>query len=69
MIVDYKTNRPVPATAPEQYVGQLALYRAVLRRLYPDRPVTAALLWTNLPGLMEIPAASLDFAETLILSG
>ena len=39
---------------------QLALYRAVLRRLYPDRPVRAALLWTEVPDLMEIPADALD---------
>ena len=41
---------------------QLALYRAVLMRLYPDRPVRAALVWTDIPGLMEIPAEALDAA-------
>ncbi|OWK18838.1 hypothetical protein AJ88_02545 [Mesorhizobium amorphae CCBAU 01583] len=37
-IVDYKTNRPAPATiagVPPAYVLQLALYRALLQPLYP----------------------------------
>jgi ATP-dependent helicase/nuclease subunit A len=47
LIVDYKTNHAPPKTAdeaPRGYVRQLALYRAVLARLYPQRPVRAALL-------------------------
>ncbi len=66
LIVDYKTNRPAPnlvADAPHDYVMQLALYRAVLRRLYPSRPVEAAILWTDRPALMEIPSVLLDLAE------
>ena len=65
LIADYKTNRPAPRRledVPDGYVAQLALYRAVLRTLYPDRPVRAALLWTDVPDLMEIPAAALDAA-------
>ncbi len=63
LIVDYKTNHAPPRRAedaPAGYVRQLALYRAVLARLYPDRPVRAALLWTELPDMMEISAAALD---------
>jgi ATP-dependent helicase/nuclease subunit A len=66
LIVDYKTNRPAPETpaeTPHEYVMQLALYRAVLRRVYPARTVAAAILWTDRPGLMEIPSAQLDEAE------
>ena len=40
LIVDFKTNLAPPATAaeaPAAYVRQLALYRAVLRQLYPTR--------------------------------
>ncbi len=44
------------------YVRQLALYRAVLRQLYPTRIVRAALLWTEAPELMEISASALDAA-------
>ena len=66
LIVDYKTNRPAPdalGDAPHVYVMQLALYRAVLRRLYPQKPVAAAILWTDLPSLMQIPSDMLDAAE------
>ncbi|MEJ0096763.1 MAG: PD-(D/E)XK nuclease family protein [Bauldia sp.] len=69
LIVDYKTNRPAPETpaeVPPAYVGQLALYRAVLRRLYPGRTVAAALLWTDRPALMEIPESDLILAETVL---
>ena len=68
MIADYKTNRPAPKSLDEAlkrhpgYVRQLALYRAVLMRLYPDRTVKAALLWTDTADLMEIPAAAMDAA-------
>jgi ATP-dependent helicase/nuclease subunit A len=63
LIVDYKTNHAPPATvaeAPASYVRQLALYRAVLARLYPLLPIRAALLWTETPEMMEIPASALD---------
>ena len=63
LIVDFKTNHAPPsqpAEAPRGYVRQLALYRAVLARLYPQRPVRAALLWTEIPELMEISAPALE---------
>jgi ATP-dependent helicase/nuclease subunit A len=63
LIVDYKTNHAPPRTvagAPRTYVRQLALYRAVLKKLYPQLPVRAALLWTETPELMEIYAPALD---------
>jgi ATP-dependent helicase/nuclease subunit A len=68
LIGDYKTNRPAPVNIAdalalhEGYVRQLSLYRAVLRKLYPDRAVRAALVWTDAPSLMEIPAVALDQA-------
>jgi ATP-dependent helicase/nuclease subunit A len=65
LIVDFKTNHAPPnnaAEAPAGYVRQLALYRAVLGKLYPDRPVRTALLWTETPELMEISARALDAA-------
>jgi ATP-dependent helicase/nuclease subunit A len=65
LIGDYKTDRPAPGhldDVPEAYVRQLGLYRAVLRQLYPGKTVRAALLWTDGPDLMEIPAAALDAA-------
>ncbi len=65
LIIDFKTNHAPPsrlAEVPEAYVRQLALYRAVLARLYPERPIRAALLWTETPELMEISAPALDAA-------
>ncbi|MBZ9856113.1 double-strand break repair helicase AddA [Mesorhizobium sp. CA13] len=64
-IVDYKTNRPAPASlgeVPPAYLLQLALYRALLRPLYPGREVTAALLFTEAPRLIELPARAMDDA-------
>lgn len=65
LIVDFKTNRAAPgsaAEAPAAYVRQLALYRAVLSRLYPQKPVRAVLLWTEALEYMEISAPALDAA-------
>jgi ATP-dependent helicase/nuclease subunit A len=68
LIADYKTNRDPPKTVEEalsthwHYVGQLALYRAVLGKIHAGRPVRAALLWTETPALMELPAVKLDEA-------
>jgi ATP-dependent helicase/nuclease subunit A len=63
LIVDYKSVRPPPDTpdsVPAPYLRQLATYRAALERVYPDRPVEAALLWTAGPRLMPIAAELLD---------
>jgi ATP-dependent helicase/nuclease subunit A len=65
MILDFKTDRPAPESAdkaPDAYVVQLALYRGVLRRIFPGRAVTCALLWTESPRLMALPDARLDAA-------
>uniref|UniRef100_UPI003B3A991D PD-(D/E)XK nuclease family protein n=1 Tax=Rhodopseudomonas sp. TaxID=1078 RepID=UPI003B3A991D len=63
LIVDFKTNHAPPrslADVPHAYLRQLALYRAVLARLYPQRIVRAALLWTEVPDIMELSASALD---------
>jgi ATP-dependent helicase/nuclease subunit A len=65
LIADYKTDRPAPRRpedSPEEYRTQLALYRAVLAKLYPERDIRALLVWTDIPDFMEIPAALLDAA-------
>ncbi len=67
LVIDYKTNRPAPAaldSVDPAYVLQAAVYVAVLKRLYPDRPVEAALVWTDGPKLMPIPQAMLEAALT-----
>jgi ATP-dependent helicase/nuclease subunit A len=65
LIVDFKTNLAPPSAAieaPDAYVRQLALYRAILLQLYPGKAVRAALLWTEASELMEISASALDAA-------
>lgn len=67
LIVDFKTNRP-PPRQPEQvalaYIYQLVAYRLALQEIYPGRTIRAALLWTDGPRLMEIPARMLDTAAS-----
>lgn len=70
-IVDYKTNHNPPRKlieAPKTYIRQLALYRGVLAKLYPDRPIRAALLWTETLEMMEISGAALDAELAAIIS-
>ena len=65
LIADYKSDRRPPRGAedvPQAYTNQLALYRAVLARLYPGRSIRAVLVWTEGPHLMELPASVLDAA-------
>jgi ATP-dependent helicase/nuclease subunit A len=50
LIADYKTARRPPASAaaiPVLYLRQMAAYRAVLAMLYPARPITCVLVWTE----------------------
>ncbi|MCH9020521.1 MAG: PD-(D/E)XK nuclease family protein, partial [Proteobacteria bacterium] len=62
LVVDYKTNRPPPASeaeTPAAYLAQMAAYRAVLARIYPERSIRCALLWTDGPRLMQLSDAAL----------
>ncbi len=66
LIADFKTNRTPPRRIeeiPRAYVEQLAAYRAVLKKLYPDKLVRAALIWTEVPDLMELSTDVLDEAS------
>ncbi|HEX3416249.1 MAG TPA: double-strand break repair helicase AddA, partial [Stellaceae bacterium] len=57
LIVDYKSLRPPPVAEDEVapiYLRQLAAYQAALARIYPDREIRCALLWTEGPRLMPI---------------
>ena len=62
LIVDFKTVRPPPVSeevVPALYLQQMATYRAAIGRIYPDRRIDCALLWTDGPSLMPISAALL----------
>jgi ATP-dependent helicase/nuclease subunit A len=60
LILDYKTNRQPPRDVPEPYLVQMALYRQLLREIFPGRTIRAAVLWTAAPRIAEIPSATLD---------
>jgi ATP-dependent helicase/nuclease subunit A len=63
VIVDYKTNFHPPATVAEiplEYRAQLCVYREMLKQIYPGREISAQLLWTAVPSLMEIPEKVLE---------
>ncbi len=66
LIVDYKTNRPPPkdvAQVAEAYLLQLAAYRLAVGHIFSHQRVRAAILWTDGPRIMEIPAEMLEAAE------
>lgn len=57
LIVDFKTNRPSPknlADIPESYKNQLRAYKTALSRIFPQRDIFCALLWTDQPLLMPV---------------
>lgn len=62
-IVDYKNGKHVPKqpeSAPKKYIVQMAAYRMALKKMYPDKDVRCALLWTRTATLMELPNSLLD---------
>ncbi|MGH6879165.1 MAG: double-strand break repair helicase AddA, partial [Rhizomicrobium sp.] len=63
LAIDFKSNRPSPAHAGEVaplYLSQMALYRAALARVFPGKRIDCALVWTEVPTLMPLPAEVLD---------
>jgi ATP-dependent helicase/nuclease subunit A len=72
LIADYKTDRSAPrrlAEVPERYIRQLALYRTVLGRIYPGRTIRAALIFTEGPAVIEVPASVLEASLEAFLEG
>lgn len=57
LIVDFKTNRPSPQDEygiPDAYKNQLKAYKTALSRIFPDREIFCAILWTDRPLLMPV---------------
>jgi ATP-dependent helicase/nuclease subunit A len=68
---DFKTSaRPPDPEAPlsPRYLTQMALYRALLAQIYPDRTIRAFMVWTAGPQVRELPASDLEAALRLIAS-
>ena len=62
-IVDYKTQRRVPASVeaiPVQHLRQMAAYAAVLAQVFPNKAIGASLLYTAGPRLFRLTGAELD---------
>jgi ATP-dependent helicase/nuclease subunit A len=59
-IIDFKSNREVPERIPAAYLKQMQLYRLLLKRIYPKKAVSCALLWTSVPRFEIIDVALLD---------
>jgi ATP-dependent helicase/nuclease subunit A len=62
LIVDYKSDAigaGAAADVPEKYLTQLALYALVAGQLFPGRPIKAAIFWTELESLINLPQDSL----------
>lgn len=65
IVLDYKTNRIAPDDAggvTQAYVVQMALYRELVRVLYPGRAVECALLYTAAPRAIFLDDAAMDAA-------
>lgn len=63
LMADFKTNRQAPSRVedtPVLYLRQMATYRAVLRAIFPDRPVVCALIWTRGARVSVLPDGLLD---------
>ncbi|MBV9992945.1 MAG: double-strand break repair helicase AddA [Alphaproteobacteria bacterium] len=63
LIVDYKTNRPPPASEAELarlYKTQMALYRAAAAKVFKGKRIACALVWTEGPSLMPLSDGLLD---------
>ena len=58
VIADFKTGRPSEGPVPPTYCRQMALYAALLGQIYPDRPITCWLVWTETASIQEIPEAA-----------
>ncbi len=57
LVVDYKTSRTIPQNAQAiaaHYREQMQLYVDTLHRVYPDKRIEAAILWTHAPKLMPL---------------
>ena len=56
-VIDFKTGRKVPRSLddiPAYHLRQMAAYAEALRVIFPDRPVSASLLYTGGPALFEL---------------
>ena len=68
LVADFKTGED-PGEAPEAYVAQLALYRAMLAPLYPGREIRAMLIWIEAGRVEVLAPQTLDAAFLRAVDG
>jgi len=69
LILDYKTGAMLPGEIHHPtHAAQLAVYREVLRPLFPEKRIRAALLYTALPKLVLLSGPEMDEALAMIVS-
>ena len=54
LIVDFKTNKYIPKTVPQNYQKQLEAYRGLIKNIFPGKIIKSYLLWTENMTLMEV---------------
>jgi ATP-dependent helicase/nuclease subunit A len=72
LVVDFKSNRPAPATVEDTdpaYLRQMAIYAEILGEIFKGRRIEAALVWTDGPRLMKLPENLLARTVTSLTGG
>ena len=57
LIIDFKTNRPAAKTQseiPSAYLKQMAAYKVLLQRIYPQKQINCGILWTDTAQFMLV---------------
>ena len=57
ILADFKTGQRPDGRPPHGYVEQLALYDALLVQMYPDRPISSWLIWTQTQFIEDVTLA------------
>ncbi len=68
--MDYKTTKRVPPAnenaIPFSHIAQLAIYREILKPLYPDKSFTCALVYTENASFVTVKDEALSQALAAI---
>ncbi|HET6378679.1 MAG TPA: double-strand break repair helicase AddA [Methylocella sp.] len=67
LAADFKTGAPCSLDdMPEDYLAQMALYRALLAPLWPGKTLRMLLIWTAGPSVLWLPPERLDAALAML---
>ncbi len=70
LLADFKTGTPCALDdTPADYFTQMALYRAILAPLWPNKTLRMLLIWTEGPLAVSLPAGRLDAALATFAAG